>query len=31
LPEEISDIGQVRSRHLELHGLCTACLEQNGE
>ena len=31
LPEEISGIGQVRSRHLELHGLCTACLEQSGE
>lgn len=29
LPEHVSDIGQVRTRHLELHGLCTACLEQN--
>jgi Fur family peroxide stress response transcriptional regulator len=28
LPAEISGIGRVRLRHLELHGLCSACLEQ---
>ena len=31
LPEGISGIGQVRSRHLELHGICTACLGKAGE
>ncbi len=31
LPEVVADIGKVRSRHLELHGLCNTCLEQNGE
>lgn len=31
LPEGMSGIGQVRFRHLELHGLCTACLDKGGE
>lgn len=31
LPEAVADIGEVRSRHLELHGLCNTCLEQKGE
>ena len=31
LPETVADIGKVRSRHLELHGLCNTCLKQSGE
>jgi Fur family transcriptional regulator, peroxide stress response regulator len=31
LPEQVSGIGQVRSRHLELNGLCNTCLELNGK
>lgn len=31
LPEEIAGIGEVRSRHLELHGLCNTCLAQKQE
>lgn len=31
LPEEVSKIGEVRSRHLELHGLCKECLERDGQ
>ncbi len=31
LPETVVGIGKVRSRHLELHGICNTCLEQNKE
>jgi Fur family peroxide stress response transcriptional regulator len=31
LPEAVVGIGKVRSRHLELHGLCNTCLEQTEE
>ncbi len=27
LPELVSDIGKVESRHLEIHGVCNRCLE----
>lgn len=31
LPDTVTDKRKVQSRHLELHGLCNACLEKNGE
>ena len=31
LPAEVSGMGRVSSRHLELHGLCRECLEKEGE
>jgi len=31
LPEAVTGIGKVRSRHLELQGLCKSCVEQNLE
>lgn len=31
LPEEFADIGQIRSRHLELHGICNSCRQKNGK
>jgi Fur family peroxide stress response transcriptional regulator len=29
LPEVVQNLGQVQSRHLELHGVCNTCLAKN--
>jgi Fur family peroxide stress response transcriptional regulator len=28
LPESISDLGSIQARHLELHGICNQCLNE---
>ncbi len=29
LPDSIGSIGSIQSRHLELHGVCSECMEEN--
>ncbi|HID69725.1 MAG TPA: transcriptional repressor [Desulfobacterales bacterium] len=31
IPDNFSGIGQIQSRHLELHGLCKRCLKESGK
>jgi len=30
LPEVVAGLGEIKSRHLEIHGVCTRCLEEAG-
>ncbi|MEN8189318.1 MAG: Fur family transcriptional regulator [Thermodesulfobacteriota bacterium] len=31
LPEAVTEVGQVQSRHLELHGICNRCMNEKGQ